>query len=142
MGRHTELFKIKAVDKRELERIVRRGKHKSREILRANILLRLTEGKTVGEIVEFYGVTSVTVYKIKTKYNQGGIKEALFEKERSGRPPGLSGEQRAKITALACSNPPEGRGQWSLRLLADKAVELEYVEDISYEEVRRILKKK
>ena len=53
----------------------------------------------------------------------------------------IDGQQRAKITALACSEPPEGYGQWSLRLLADKAVELGYVEEISHTAVRKILKK-
>ena len=58
-----------------------------------------------------------------------------------GRPIEIDGQQRAKITALACSQPPEGYAQWSLRLLADKAIELGYVEEISHTEVRKILKK-
>jgi transposase len=73
-------------------------------------------------------------------YKQKGLK-VLADEPRSGRPLQIDGEQRAKITALACSDPPEGYARWSLRLLADKAVELEYIETISHTEVADILKK-
>ena len=66
----------------------------------------------------------------------------LHDLPRSGRPVEIDGEQRAKITALACSDPPEGYARWSIRLLADKAVELEYCEHISHTTVRKILKKR
>ena len=65
----------------------------------------------------------------------------LQDEPRSGRPIEIDGEQRAKITALACSDAPEGYDRWSLRLLADKAVELSYCEKISYSQVRFVLKK-
>jgi transposase len=89
--------------------------------------------KTVGVVIQ-------TVSIWAGKYKTSGL-DVLTDKPMPGRPVGLSGEQRAKITALACSDPPEGYGRWSLRLLADKAVELEYVESISYVGVGRILKK-
>jgi hypothetical protein len=69
------------------------------------------------------------------------IKAALEDGKRSGRPSIFDGKARAKITALACSPAPEGYSQWSLRLLADKAVELKLVEDISHTQVGKILKK-
>jgi putative transposase len=65
----------------------------------------------------------------------------LNDKPRSGRPVELDGKLKAKITALACSTLPTGYGKWSLRLLADKIVELNFVDDISHTEVGRILKK-
>jgi putative transposase len=65
----------------------------------------------------------------------------LQDKPRSGRPVEIDGEQRAKITALACSETPDGRGKWSLRLLAEKIVELELCEEISHTQVGKILKK-
>ena len=73
-------------------------------------------------------------------YKESGL-DFLKDKARSGRPQGLSGEDRAKITALACTDAPTGYARWSLRLLADKAVELEYVENISHNTVGKILKK-
>ena len=86
------------------------------------------------------GVVSQTVSTWARKYKQSGL-DFLTDKPRPGRPTVIDGLQRAKITALACSDPPEGYERWSLRLLADKAVELELVETISYGEVRLILKK-
>ncbi len=65
----------------------------------------------------------------------------MEDKPRSGRPIGLSAEQKAQITAIACSEPPKGYARWSLRLLADRIVELQLVERISHTEVGRVLKK-
>lgn len=81
-----------------------------------------------------------TVSSWAKKYKESGL-EFLTDKPRPGRPIEIDGLQRAKITALACSDPPEGYARWSLRMLADKAVELECVDAISYGEVRNILKK-
>jgi transposase len=91
-------------------------------------------------VAETVGVTKQSPSTWAKKYKESGL-EVLTDKPRPGRPTVIDGLQRAKITALACSDPPEGYARWSLRLLADKAVELEYVEAISYGEVRRILKK-
>lgn len=74
------------------------------------------------------------------KYKESGL-SFLQDQARSGRPIGISGEDRAKVTALACTQTPDGYGKWSLRLLADKLVELEYVEKISHTKVSQILKK-
>jgi putative transposase len=75
------------------------------------------------------------------QYRENGL-QALYDRPRSGRPVKIDGEQRAKITALACSStPPEGHAEWSLRLLADKVVELDFCEQISHTQVRTILKK-
>ena len=79
--------------------------------------------------------------RIRKRYVQAGVAGTINEKPRSGRPIGISAQTRAKVTALACSQAPEGRSQWTLRLLADKMVELEYVDRISYQSVRNILKK-
>jgi len=74
------------------------------------------------------------------QYRENGL-QALYDRPRSGRPVKIDGEQRAKITALACSTPPEGHAEWSLRLLADKVVELGFSEQISHTHVGTILKK-
>ena len=97
--------------------------------------------KTDQAIAEKLDISPATVERTRRAYVETGLKEALNEKPRSGRPPVISGETRAQITALACSTPPEGFGQWSLRLLADKAVELHFIESISYKSVGTILKK-
>ncbi len=86
-------------------------------------------------------VSPQTVYNVKRRYLAEGLQAALFDKARSGRPIEISGSQRASITALACSTPPAGRARWTLRLLADKAVELGYCESLSHTAARKILKK-
>ena len=75
------------------------------------------------------------------RYVQEGLKAAVEERARPGAPKKFSGKHKAQITALACSKAPEGRSRWSLRLLADKVVELGLVDDISYKTIERTLKK-
>ena len=85
--------------------------------------------------------SQTTISRVRKKFVTGGLETALEELSRCGRPLKFNGYQRAQITALACSDPLEGHSQWSLRLLADQLVELEVVDDISYETVGVILKK-
>ncbi len=86
------------------------------------------------------GVNYYTVSIWRNKYLENGL-DFLTDQLRTGRPIKFDGEQRAKITALACSETPDGRAKWSLQLLADKAVELEFCESISPSKVREVLKK-
>ncbi len=92
-------------------------------------------------IADTLGLSVATVYNIKRRYLTTGLDAALTDKPRSGKPASVDGTARAKITALACSTAPDGHARWTLRLLADKAVELGFVEDISHTTVRQILKK-
>jgi hypothetical protein len=77
----------------------------------------------------------------REKYWRFGLRQALGEKPRTGHPPKLSGKGEALLTTIACSNAPEGRTRWTLRLMADKLVELKEVDSIARETVRRVLKK-
>ncbi len=86
-------------------------------------------------------ISTATVFNIKRCYLADGLDAALTDKSRSGRPTTIDGLARAKITALACSTVPHGHARWTLRLLADKAVELDIVEHISHNAVKQILKK-
>lgn len=83
----------------------------------------------------------MTVYHIKRRFLAEGLESALAEKPRSGKPVSISGEARARITALACSEAPTGHARWTLRLLADKAVEFGFCDSVSHNHVRSILKK-
>jgi transposase len=96
---------------------------------------------TDGEMSAIFSVSLSTIHRIRQKFVNEGLDETLSEKPRSGRPKVFSGTDLAKITALACSDPPEGNAKWSMRLIADKAVELEYVDTISYQTVHNMLKK-
>lgn len=107
---------------------------------RARILLLVDEGHKDAEVMAQVGVSRATVNRIRCRYGAEGL-GAVREKPRPGRPHTFDGEVRAKLTALACSTPPEGRARWDLRLLADKAVELGYVETSSHVTVGEVLKK-
>lgn len=116
------------------------GQLKARKFKRAMTLLLLDEGKTMSEISKLLVYSYPSIVKLKQNFLQTGLL-CLEEKPRSGRPPEISGEQRAKITALACSTPPEGYARWSLRLLAERVIELDFVEAISHNQVGVLLKK-
>lgn len=127
-------------DRTRLQFILSQGELKARVYKRATALLELDRGKTFTTVAETVGTSSSTLSSWAAKYKAEGL-ECLHDKPRSGRPIQFDGTQRAKITALACSEPPEGYKQWNLRLLADKVVELEYCASISHTQVNNILKK-
>lgn len=131
---------LSQADRTYLQTLLKKGSLPAKTYKRATALLELDRGRTFTEVAAIVNVVHQTVSTWAKKYQATGL-AMLEDKPRSGRPTVINGLQRAKITALACSEPPAGYGRWSLRLLADKAVELEYVESISYGEIRLILKK-
>jgi len=135
-------------EREHLKSLIAAGTAPARKLTHARILLKADQGPegpgwvddAVADAVE---VSQPTVSRVRKQYFEDGLQAAL-----NRRPPNreyhhkLDGEQEARLLALACSEPPEGRARWSLRLLADRMVELEIVEeDISYQTVRRTLKK-
>ena len=123
-----------------LEALISKGELTAKAYRRAVALLELDRGQTYTAVSRTLKVSIVTLSGWAAKYRETGL-QVLQDKPRTGRPIEIDGEQRAKVTALACSDPPEGYAQWTLRLLANKAVELEYCEHISHTEVAMILKK-
>ena len=132
--------KLSEADRAFLEALISKGELTAKAYRRAQGLLELDRGKTYTAVSQTLKVTVQTLSKWAGKYRQSGL-QVLQDQPRSGRPVIIDGKQRAKITALACSDPPEGYARWSLRLLADQAVELGYCEQISHTEVATILKK-
>jgi transposase len=116
-----------------------KGVAPARKLTRARILLLADEGRTDEEIAAALHVHRVTVERIRRRFVEGGLEQALNEQPRPGGRPKLAGKQEAMLVALACSQAPEGR--WTLQLLADRLVELDVVDAISDETVRRTLKK-
>ena len=133
-------LKLTAADERYLTEFLGKGQAKARVTRRASALLQLNQGATLQLVSETLKVRHWTVSIWRNNYLRNGL-DFMQDKPRSGRPVEIDGEQRAKITALACSDTPEGRAKWSLRLLADKIVELEFCEEISHTQVGKILKK-
>jgi len=131
-----------------LKSLIAAGTAPARKLTHARILLKADQspegpGWVDEAIAEAVETSQPTVSRVRKRYFEEGLEAAL-----NRRPPNreyrrkLDGEQEARLIALACSEPPEGQARWSLRLLADKLVELEVVEEeVSYQTVRRILKK-
>jgi transposase len=128
-------------DRKALQQLVSKGKERARVITRCRILLLADEGKGDVEIMEVLGVAANTVRQVHQRYDEEGLESAIRDRARPGAPLKFSGKQKAQITALACTKAPEGHSRWSLRLLADKVVELELVDNISYKTIERMLKK-
>jgi transposase len=117
------------------------GVRSARSIKRAQVLRLAHHNKSDPQIAEQLGLCKATVYNIRRRYCTEGLQAALNEKARPGAPKKLDGRGEARFTAIACSDPPLGRQRWTLRLLADKLVELELVDGISPATVRAVLKK-
>lgn len=132
--------KLTSEDRAHLETVTSKGKLSAKLYNRALALLELDRGKTFSAVSETLGVTLQTISGWAKRYQTDGLK-GLDDQPRSGRPVEIDGNERAKITALACSEAPEGYARWSLRLLANKAIELGYCEHISHTEIGQILKK-
>ncbi len=120
--------------------IISKGQLPARVFKRATALLELNRGKTLCAVSETLQISYQTVAQWRDNYQTSGW-QALEDNQRTGRPVLIDGKSRASITALACSTPPLGRARWTLRLLADKAVELGLCESLSHTKARSILKK-
>ena len=134
-------------EKVRLMEIVKKGNSPARTILRANILLasdKQNDGyMTVSEIANAYRTTPTTVQTVRASYCKKGLEATITRKKRETPPipAKVTGEVEAHIIALACGQPPEGYSRWTLRLLANKTIELGYIESISHVTISTILKK-
>jgi transposase len=138
---------LTSTQRRELERMARSGKRSARTLVHIRILLKAdaADGGPAWDdaaTAEALDCGARTVARVRKKFAQGGLDAALYRKKPTGRQyRKLDGAQEARLVALACSPPPDGRARWTLKLLADRLVELEVVASVSDETVRRTLKK-
>lgn len=128
--------------------LISKGKHKSQKILNALILLGCDEGEfqtkrsTNEEMARVLNISMRKIDRVKKRFVVDGLEVALNGSKGSRiYAKKADGDFEAHLVALSCSEPPEGSARWSLRLLADKVVELDYIDSVSHETVRRILKK-
>lgn len=130
-------------ERRVLQRVIRSGRHSTRKIRWAHVLLKADDGWKDQEIATALDISLPTVQRIRQRFVEEGLEVALGAWSHKPRPylQRLDGKQEAKLIAIACSKAPQGRTRWTLRLLADKMVELQVVESVSYQTVRRVLKK-
>jgi hypothetical protein len=144
MSKHRKVT-LTTEDRERLERIIHSGDEPARTQTRARILLLTdySQGKhwSDGAIAGALLCSQKTVVNVRQRYVEEDLHAALYDKPRPGQVPKLTGEVEAQLTLLACSDPPEGHARWTVRLLADKLVELEMVEEISHVAVWERLKK-
>jgi hypothetical protein len=141
------IVKLTEQEREELEQMISTGKHSARKLMHARILLKADESTgrphwTDEQICEAIGGSLSTIGRVRQQFVEEGVAAAISRRKGSGiRDLKIDGECEAHLVALTCSTPPEGQERWTLRMLADKMVELEYIDSISHETVRRTLKK-
>ncbi len=142
------VVKLMEQERHELEHLISTGKTSARKLLHARILLKAdesTEGPTWPDqrISEALEVSLSTIARVRQRFVEQGLEEALHRRPQPERPQKrkLDGEGQAHLVALTCGPKPEGEGRWTVRLWAEKLVALGYVEQVSYETVRQVLKK-
>lgn len=141
MARPTQHIELSDSELGSLTTILSGGKTRAQTQTRARVLDLLHRQTHPDEIARLLRVGVATVFNVKSRFFAGGLERALYDLPRSGKPARITPENKAAITALACSDAPAGHARWTLRLLADKCVELRLVEAISHNEVGAILKK-
>jgi transposase len=142
MPRKIYLINLSDAERQQLKKMTQKGELKARKFKRALILLKADEGFSDPQIMAAVDVSRPTVERIRKRYVTGGLERALNEDPRPGKQRKLDGRGEAVLIATSCTaKVPEGHEHWTLRLLADKLVELGVVDSISYETVRQVLKK-
>ena len=140
MPKKKYLVELSTGERETLRQLVRRGKHSSRKVTRARLLLLAADGSTDEQIVAALKTAFATVERTRKRFVEEGL-ECLNERPRRGAQRKLTGKQEAHLVAVACSTPPEGHARWTLKLLAGKVVELGMAASITRETVRQVLKK-
>ena len=142
MANKKYIVKLSPEERDYLQTMISSGKHSAKKILRARVLLKADGGWVDREIAEALEIHVITIERMRQEFVEEGF-ESFLNRRKSRRKylRKLDGKQEAQLTTIACSRPPEGRARWTLRLLADRMVQLDYVESVSHETVRQVLKK-
>ena len=142
------VIKLNEAERKSLQGLINKGKSPARRLLKARILLKADaseqgEGWSDGRIIEALDTNMSMVTRVRQQLVEEGLEAVLSRKQREtpARTPIFDGEKQARLTALACSAPPEGYARWTLRLLENKVVELGIVERASDSTIGRVLKK-
>ena len=130
---------LSEAEQSRLSDLTKKGNRSARKVARAHILLLAHEGAHDPAIAAALHVGRATVERVRKRFVENGLERALSELPRPGAPRKLDGRQEARLVAVACSEPPAGRKHWTIRLLADRLVELGVVDSVSRETVHRVL---
>jgi transposase len=138
--RQTE-FRLSKQERKAVDAFRSKGAHMAREFNRAHILAALDRKVPEREIMEVLGVGRTAIWRTRAAYLEGGLEFALQDVDRPGQPKRYGTDQEAEVTALACSDPPQGAQRWTVALLTQAARRLPQMRKISRESIRRMLKK-
>ena len=141
MGRKKNIVDLTDDERTTLDRLVKTGKVTARKRTRAQVLLAAADGLPDRQIAATLRCGLRTVERIRERFVEGGVDRGLTDLPRAGGPPKRDGKQEALLIALACSDAPTGRTTWTMQMVADTLVDLNVVDTISDETVRRTLKK-
>ena len=139
MGRPPLSIEVESKDQYELTRLLSGGVQQVRVVLRAVALLHLAKGVSAPRISNVVPFTPQAIRKVGHRYRTGGLEPALYEKQRPGAATVLEDGQKQRIIAMACSNPPEGRARWTVRLVAQEPVKRRLVPRMGRETIRILL---
>ncbi len=128
-------------ERKYLQSFVHRGKANARTVTRARVLLKVAEGWKDQEIIAAFDLSQATVTNVCKRYSEGGLESVWHDKVQLRRRQALTGLQAAHLIAIACSPAPDGHDHWTVRLLANQAVELGFVSKISPDTIHQLLKK-
>ena len=139
MGRPPLKIDVARKDQQELRKLVKGGVQQVRVVLRALALLQLAEDASAPQIAQVIPLTPQTIRRLGHRYRQAGLDGALYEKQRPGAAEVLDTNQKQRIIAMVCSDPPEGRARWTVRLVAEEAVKRKLVPQVGRETIRVLL---
>ena len=140
-GMRKEILKLTEKERQKLQELVRKGENKARVITRARLLLLSDQGWDDQKIADALQIGRATVERIRRRAVREGVEIALVDRPRPGSERKLNAQQEAQLVAIACSDPPPGRKRWTIRLLVEEVVKQGVVDSISFETVRRVVKK-
>jgi len=139
MARQPIPIRLKAQDLTEVRSLLRGGVQQVRVVLRALALKQLAEGVAAPEVSKSVPLTAKAIRELAHRYNRDGLQRALYDKQRPGASQILDASQKQRIVAMVCSQPPQGRARWTVRLVAQEAVKRKLVPRVGRETVRVLL---
>jgi putative transposase len=139
MGRPSKPFRLKPEDRKSLKKLMSGGVQQVRVVLRAMALVQLDAGQSSPQVSRNVGFASSAIRTIAQRYRDGGLARALYEKPRPGHAELLMPAEKQRIIAMVCSQPPQGRARWTVRLLVQEAVKRKLVPRVGRETIRILL---
>jgi putative transposase len=139
MARTSRLLDVSESDKSTLKQLLSSGVQPVRVVLRALALRQLGEGRTASEVAGLVGLTGKAIRALARRYEEGGLERAVYEKARPGKKRLLDASTEQRIVAMVCGAPPSGRARWSVRLIAEQAVQRKIVPQLGRETLRVLL---